>query len=714
MPRRHPGTPRLLRQLNDRAALELLLSQGPLTRAELGEHTGLSKVTSGQLLARLEERGLVAVSGERPGGRGPNAALYAVVPSCAYVAGLDVLPDRVTASVADITGTIITEVAVDPCENGNPVKTVHNAVRQACDSAGVSLSRLRALVIGTRGVVDPRSGDVRFSFDLPSWHSGVLADLRATLGSSVMIENDVNLAALAEHAYGVARGVDDFVLMWAGVGQGLGVMLGSRLHRGFTGGAGEIGWLPVPGEPLPVDVTDPQSGSFQRLLGTAALTALAKTHGIPLHTLSTPPSVPGDAALPRLDGTVPPSPSPDGAPRMPGKPHNPGRRSPGRRSPGTDGGVPGAGALDDVLWVSGGLDGTLHRPGSSDGGGRGPHDGERGLWDQDGTVRGSRNSDDVPRNPVGRDGAVPSSAGPDGAARGAHGSDGAARGSEGWDGVVRGSEGPGGAVRGSRGTDGVVRGPVGRDGAAGGYVGPDRALRGSEGPGGAARGSEGSDGVVRDRAGQDGAARGYGGPDGAARGSEGSDGVVRDRAGQDGAARGYGGPDGAARGSRGSDGVVRGSVGRDGVVPSSVRPDGAARGSRGSEGVVRSFAGPGGGVPGPASLNAVVPGLSARIVRAAVEGGYHAFLDELAQRIAVGVASVTVVLDPRLVVLSGDVGRAGGDVLAERVEKAVARICPSRPKVTVTRVNGNPVLRGAVTAALEQAREEVFSSTVDI
>ncbi|TDD40644.1 MarR family transcriptional regulator, partial [Nonomuraea terrae] len=60
---RDPGTPRLLRRLNDRAALELLLGDGPLTRAELGERTGLSKVTAGQLLARLEERGLVEVAG---------------------------------------------------------------------------------------------------------------------------------------------------------------------------------------------------------------------------------------------------------------------------------------------------------------------------------------------------------------------------------------------------------------------------------------------------------------------------------------------------------------------------------------------------------------------------------------------------------------------------------------------------------------------------
>src|SRR3984885_11792016 len=111
---RRPGTPSLLRELNDRAALELLLTGGPLTRAQLGAHTGLSKVTASQLLSRLEERGLVSVAGELAGGRGPNAALYAVVPSTAYVAGLYVELDEVSAGVADVTGHVVAEVTVNP------------------------------------------------------------------------------------------------------------------------------------------------------------------------------------------------------------------------------------------------------------------------------------------------------------------------------------------------------------------------------------------------------------------------------------------------------------------------------------------------------------------------------------------------------------------------------------------------------------------------
>src|ERR1700729_2008012 len=112
--RQKPGTPSLLRELNDRAALELLLAEGPLTRSQLPERTGVSKVTVSQMLARLEERRLVMVAGEQAGGRGPNAALYAAVPSSAYVAGLYVESDQVSATVADVTGQRLADINVDP------------------------------------------------------------------------------------------------------------------------------------------------------------------------------------------------------------------------------------------------------------------------------------------------------------------------------------------------------------------------------------------------------------------------------------------------------------------------------------------------------------------------------------------------------------------------------------------------------------------------
>jgi predicted NBD/HSP70 family sugar kinase len=276
---RLPGTPRLLRALNDRAALELLLARGPLTRAQLGELTGLSKVTASQLVERLEERGLVTRVGEQAGGRGPNAQLYAVTPGSAHVVGVDVAADRVVAACADITGAVIGRVEQSTKDTDDPVGVVHNAVVQAVSSAHAKLASVRRVVLGTPGLVDPGTGDITFAFNLPRWHRGLLAALREDLHTPVVFENDVNLAALAEAHSGAATGVQDFVLVWAGVGVGLAIVLGGRVHHGSTGAAGEIGYLPVPGAPIPRDATRRAKPPFGQLAGAEALRAVAREHG---------------------------------------------------------------------------------------------------------------------------------------------------------------------------------------------------------------------------------------------------------------------------------------------------------------------------------------------------------------------------------------------------------------------------------------------------
>ncbi len=274
-----PGTPSLLRELNDRAALELLLAEGPLTRAQLSERTGVSKVTGSQVLARLEERGLVMIAGQQAGGRGPNAALYAVVPTSAYVAGLYVELDQVSAAVADVTGRRVAEVTVDPNGADDPVGMVVGAISQACASGGIGLSRLSAVVIGSPGVLDPNTGAPRLAVNLPTWHEGVLDGLRDVLHTPVVIENDVNLAAMAERADGAAAGQDDFAFVWLGGGLGLATVIGGTVLRGSGGAAGEIGWLPVHGTMLPSGDEHPGKAGLQALAGGWAVQALAAEHG---------------------------------------------------------------------------------------------------------------------------------------------------------------------------------------------------------------------------------------------------------------------------------------------------------------------------------------------------------------------------------------------------------------------------------------------------
>ncbi|MEU6600674.1 ROK family transcriptional regulator [Streptomyces flaveolus] len=279
-----PGTPRVLRAMNDRAALDLLLEHGPLSRTRIGKLTGLSKPTASQLLARLEAAGLVRVTGTSEGRPGPNAQLYAVNPAAAYAAGLDVTPHRIRAAVADITGRTVGEYEL-PTPGRRPahpvVRQVTDALDGAVKAAGLARSDVHRLVIGTPGAFDPNTGRLRYASHLPGWHSpALLDDLAAALPMPVEYENDVNLVAIAEQRLGAARGHADFVLLWNQEGLGAALVLGGRLHRGWTGGAGEVGFLPVPGTPLVRQVTKANSGGYQELAGSQALPKLARELGV--------------------------------------------------------------------------------------------------------------------------------------------------------------------------------------------------------------------------------------------------------------------------------------------------------------------------------------------------------------------------------------------------------------------------------------------------
>ncbi|MGK5733069.1 ROK family transcriptional regulator [Streptomyces sp. URMC 124] len=288
-----PGTPRVLRAMNDRAALDLLVAHGPLTRTRLGELTGLSKPTASQLLARLEAAGLVRRTGSVTGRPGPSAQLYEIEPGIAHVAALTAGPDGVTALVADIAGTVVGEHHA-PAERGDDgaAELVARAVDGALAAAGLGRDALHRTVIGTPGALDPRTGLLRYAPHLPHWRSPALLDeLAEALGTPVVVENDVNLAAVAEQHEGAARGCGNYVLLWADEGVGAAVVLGGTLLRGATGGAGEIGYMPLPGAPLARGGDDATAGpdgggGFQMLVAAPAVVELARAHGIEARTAS--------------------------------------------------------------------------------------------------------------------------------------------------------------------------------------------------------------------------------------------------------------------------------------------------------------------------------------------------------------------------------------------------------------------------------------------
>ncbi|WP_034264356.1 ROK family transcriptional regulator [Actinospica robiniae] len=286
-----PGTPSLLRAINDRTALQLLSEQGPLTRARLGALTGLSKPTATQLMDRLEAAGLV----EAMPGEGRNARLYRVRPGAAYVAGLDVTPAHIRVRVCDLTGQSIAQstLATPRREVKDALERIREALTEACALAGITVAQLNRIVIGLGGAPDPHSGRIGYARHLPGWHDpNLLARLRTELtvpgeaDPAVEIENDVNLAAVAEQARGVVRrdsplACRDFAVLWIGEGIGAAVVIDGRLHRGFTGGAGEIGYMPVSGLPPVRNISRGTNGGFQNLAGAPAVLKLARAKGFP-------------------------------------------------------------------------------------------------------------------------------------------------------------------------------------------------------------------------------------------------------------------------------------------------------------------------------------------------------------------------------------------------------------------------------------------------
>lgn len=280
-----PGTPRLLRTLNDRSALNLLLEHGPLTRTRLGELTGLSKPTASQLLARLHSAGLVQPAGTLAGAPGPSAQLYTINAGAGLAAGVDVAPHRASAEIVDLAGTSLGTATVElPRARAmrSPSRDVRAALTAAAAAADVAVRDLQAVVVGAQGAYDPVTDSLAYGGHMPGWsRPGLLESLHAELRLSIGVENDVNLAAVAEQAHGLPQPVECFALFWMGDGLGLAVTLGGVLHRGATGGAGEVGYLPVPDPEPSVRRTGRQRAvALQDLVGGPAVLRLARSHGI--------------------------------------------------------------------------------------------------------------------------------------------------------------------------------------------------------------------------------------------------------------------------------------------------------------------------------------------------------------------------------------------------------------------------------------------------
>lgn len=193
-----------------------------------------------------------------------------------FVAGVDIGGTNLRVGLADSTGRIVGRWAglITAARDGEmAVRRIREGLDRLLAERGSTRECLMAVAAGVPGVTDVDNGTVLATSYLMGWKDLPLRDLlQAALGVPVMIDNDVNMAAIGEARAGVARGVSNFVFVGIGTGLGAGVVINDQLVRGDSWRAGEIGYMMVPGtSEAPVELDEP--GALEVMVGGEGIRA---------------------------------------------------------------------------------------------------------------------------------------------------------------------------------------------------------------------------------------------------------------------------------------------------------------------------------------------------------------------------------------------------------------------------------------------------------
>src|SRR3954447_17982131 len=286
MPQGRAGSLESLRRLNRLRVIRALRDEGTISRAEIARRTGLSRSTVSSLVADLQADGLVV---ERPepglahgaqGGRPP--ILLSFDASAGAAVGVDFGHSHLRVAVSDLASTILAERKL-------PLDTDHDAqqglelaaemVADALSDAGVQRTQVIGAGMGLPGPIEQSAGTVGSSAILPGWIGMMAAsEMRRRLDIPVMVDNDANLGALAEAAFGAGQDAGDLIYLKVSSGIGAGLILNGRLYRGSSGLAGELGHVLV--DPDGIVCRCGNRGCLETVAATGALVdLLRRSHG---------------------------------------------------------------------------------------------------------------------------------------------------------------------------------------------------------------------------------------------------------------------------------------------------------------------------------------------------------------------------------------------------------------------------------------------------
>jgi predicted NBD/HSP70 family sugar kinase len=273
-----------VRQANLRVVLRDVAEHTACSRARIAARTGLTRGTVSSLVAELIELDLLRETGAAAGPRGvgrPGLALE--LADVVLGVGLEVNVDYVAVCVEDLTGVVHHERRVYRDNRGSRPGPVLDRVaalaREELDAAARTRRRVAGVSLAVPGLVEVGSGTLVFAPNLGWSDVPVASELRARLGAPIHVENEANLAALAEHWSGAARGCDNFICVFGEIGIGGGIVIGGELYRGANGFGGELGHVAVERDGLPC-----ACGSHGCLETRAGEEAIARAAGLPATT----------------------------------------------------------------------------------------------------------------------------------------------------------------------------------------------------------------------------------------------------------------------------------------------------------------------------------------------------------------------------------------------------------------------------------------------
>ena len=242
--------PELMRAINRFHVMDAIRRFGPVSRVEISQLTELSPTTVSAITAALLDDRLIIplqVVAVRDAGRGRPRVMLKLNPDAAHVVGVKLAHDQITVAVtnfcADILRSLALPIRLDRQTASVIGDLVEDGIRRCVSDAGLDMAQISGVCVGLPGVVERAAGVCRQSPILQERDVPFGADLSHRLGVPASIDSDVNLVTLAEHWFGQARDLNDFLVVNVERSLGLGILHNGELFRGANGLSPDLGDL---------------------------------------------------------------------------------------------------------------------------------------------------------------------------------------------------------------------------------------------------------------------------------------------------------------------------------------------------------------------------------------------------------------------------------------------------------------------------------------